>query len=139
MTHLKKSRFTTIISVRPDDIDMNNHVHSSRYMDIVLAARYIQMHECYGVSMEQFREMGYTWMMTESNMHYKRSLILGDNALVTTWIEEFKSHTVWVHFEIKKQLTSKICCSGWFKYTMVDVNTGKAANVPANIIEKYSI
>jgi acyl-CoA thioesterase FadM len=35
-------KFETELQVRPDDIDMNQHVHGSRYMDYVLAARYDQ-------------------------------------------------------------------------------------------------
>ncbi|MCP5552003.1 MAG: hypothetical protein H7A53_14035, partial [Akkermansiaceae bacterium] len=34
------STFETRLDVRPDDIDMNRHVHNSRYLDYVLAARY---------------------------------------------------------------------------------------------------
>lgn len=33
-------KFDTELAVRPDDIDMNNHVHNSKYLDYVLAARY---------------------------------------------------------------------------------------------------
>ena len=42
-----RSRFETEMPVRPDDIDMNQHVHNSRYFDYVLAARYDQMARCY--------------------------------------------------------------------------------------------
>ena len=31
------STFTSEIIVRPDDIDMNNHVHFSKYLDFVLS------------------------------------------------------------------------------------------------------
>jgi len=37
------SVFQSEITIRPDDIDMNNHVHNSRYLDYMLAARYDQM------------------------------------------------------------------------------------------------
>ena len=45
------SKFTTEMQVRPDDIDMNRHVHSSRYLDYVFAARFDQMERCYKMSM----------------------------------------------------------------------------------------
>ena len=41
------STFETIVPVRPDDIDMNQHVHNSKYLDYVLAARLDQMERCY--------------------------------------------------------------------------------------------
>ena len=45
------------MQVRPDDIDMNRHVHSSRYLDYVLAARFDQMERCYKMSMQAFMEL----------------------------------------------------------------------------------
>jgi len=45
------STFETEIIVRPDDIDMNNHVHYSKYLDYLLAARYEQMHKDYKMTM----------------------------------------------------------------------------------------
>jgi len=53
------SRFETELKVRPDDIDMNQHVHNSRYFDYVMSARYDQMARCYGMSMEEFIQAGY--------------------------------------------------------------------------------
>jgi len=41
------TKFETSLQVRPDDMDMNQHVHASRYLDYVLAARYDQMERCY--------------------------------------------------------------------------------------------
>ncbi|MFA5803318.1 MAG: hypothetical protein WC879_01620 [Melioribacteraceae bacterium] len=35
------SIFETEIIVRPDDIDMNNHVHNSKYLDYLLTLRKI--------------------------------------------------------------------------------------------------
>jgi acyl-CoA thioesterase FadM len=39
-------RFETELIVPPDDIDMNNHLHGSKYLDYVLAARYDHMGRC---------------------------------------------------------------------------------------------
>ena len=35
--------FETEITIRPDDIDLNNHVHNTKYLDHVQAPRYEQM------------------------------------------------------------------------------------------------
>jgi hypothetical protein len=37
------------VDVRPDDIDLFGHVHSSKYLDYFLAARFVQMQENYGL------------------------------------------------------------------------------------------
>src|SRR5436190_19834706 len=100
---LHKTKFTTDIIIRPDDIDLNNHVHSSRYMDFVLFARYDQMERCYGFSMEEFIDLGFGWVMTDSFMQFKRPLVLKDIAEVTTWVEDFDKNIVEVHFVIRKK------------------------------------
>ena len=132
-------RFTTELKVRPDDIDMFNHVHNSIYFDYVLAARYEQMEQCYGMSMEEFLQQGYGWVVKTAYIDYKRPLTLGDSFLVTTGIVEFKETGCRVEFDIKNKKTGKLCCDGWFDYVMIDIKTGRSAKITQEMIEKYSI
>ena len=74
---LGRTKFETELQVRPDDIDMNQHVHGSRYFDYVLAARYDQMARCYKMSMEEFIQAGFGWVVTTAHVEYKRPLLLG--------------------------------------------------------------
>src|SRR5580658_3163682 len=97
-----RSRFETELAVRPDDIDMNRHVHNSRYFDYVLAARYDQMGRCYRMSMEEFLKAGFGWVVKVAHLEYKRPLGLGDVMIVRTWIEEIFKDGVKVRFEIGK-------------------------------------
>jgi thioesterase-3 len=71
------STFISEFRVRPDDIDMFNHVHNSKYFDYVLAARYEQMERCYGMPMEEFVEQGFGWVVRTAHVKYKRPLFLG--------------------------------------------------------------
>src|SRR2546423_5307566 len=87
-TPLGRSRFETEVQVRPDDIDMNQHVHGSRYFDYVLAARYDQMARCYKMSMEEFLSAGLGWFIKTAHLEYKRPLRLGDQLLIRTWVVE---------------------------------------------------
>ncbi len=48
------SIFESEIAIRPDDIDLNNHVHNTKYLDYVLAARYNQMIKYYKMSMKDY-------------------------------------------------------------------------------------
>ncbi|HUJ45045.1 MAG TPA: acyl-CoA thioesterase [Opitutaceae bacterium] len=140
MTNLH-ARFETEMLVRPDDIDLFQHVHSSRYMDYVLAARYDQMARCYGLSWEAFIERGLGWYMTAITMNYLRPLGLGDHFVVRTWIEDFLSggDGVRVRFEIERQPTAKRCVDGHAEYKLVDLTTNRAVPIPADVRAKYSI
>ena len=85
---LTRTRFETELRVRPDDIDMNQHVHASRYHDYVLAARYDQMGRCYEMAMEEFITAGLGWFVKTAHLEYKRPLVMGDAFIVRTWVED---------------------------------------------------
>jgi YbgC/YbaW family acyl-CoA thioester hydrolase len=133
------TKFQTELQVRPDDIDMNQHVHGSRYMDYVLAARYDQMARCYQMPMEEFLKLGFGWFVHTAHVEYKRPLRLGEHFIVRTWVAEMLKHSVKVQFEIIKKKTSKLACDGYFDYTMVNLKTGRAEIIPDWIVAKYSV
>lgn len=139
---MTKKIYKTFISefkVRPDDIDMFQHVHNSKYFDYVLAARYDQMERCYGMPMEEFLKQGYGWVVKTAYVDYKRPLGLGDDFTVETGIEEMNAKGCRVTFVIKSKKSVKIACDGWFDYIMIDINSGKGVNVTEEMINRYSI
>jgi len=138
-TPLGRSRFETELQVRPDDIDMNQHVHGSRYFDYVLAARYDQMERCYKVPMQQFIDAGYGWYVKTAHLEYKRALGLGERFIVRTWVDAIRRSEVTVKFELLRKSNSKLCCDGYFDYTMISLKTGRAETIPDWIVEKYAI
>lgn len=136
---LGRSRFTSVLSVRPDDIDMNQHVHASRYQDYLLAARYEQMARDYGMSMEDFIAQGFGWFVHTLHLEYKRPLKLGDTFRVTTWVDEVFADAVTVRFEMRRGDPGKLSCDGWARYTLVEMVTGRATRIPPWILEKYAV
>jgi|SRR5690606_1003183 YbgC/YbaW family acyl-CoA thioester hydrolase len=139
MSSVSYSRFTTEHKVRPDDIDMFNHVHNSIYLDYVLDARYEQMEIYYGMSMEKFLELGYGWVVKSVQLDYKRPLKLGDKFSVTTGIISVNNKGCKVTFEIKNLKNNKTSTDGWFDFVMIDLKTGRSVEVTDDIIEKYTI
>lgn len=133
------SKFESELIVRPDDIDMNNHVHNSRYLDYVLAARYDQMKRCYKMSMDEFLAMGLGWVVKGCSIQFKRPLVLGDTVVVRAWIEEIGIADAKVGFQILKKESGKLAADGYVEYSMINLSTGRAEKIPQHIIEKYSI
>lgn len=133
------SKFETELQVRPDDIDLYQHVHSSRYLDYVLAARFDQMERCYGIPMAEFQKQGYGWFIAATEMNFKRPLSMGDRFVVRCWIENFTLIGLRVRFEIDNLAGAKRCCDGWFDYVMVSLETSRPARIPEWIRAKYSI
>ncbi|MEN8191974.1 MAG: acyl-CoA thioesterase [Bacteroidota bacterium] len=133
------STFTSEITVRPDDIDMNNHVHFSKYLDYFLAARYEQMERDYKVSMEEFLEMRLTWVASSMHINYKRALKLGDIAIVSTQVESFNGAQIAVNFWIHNKNSNKIAADGNGVFTLLNIDNGRPTRIPDKILDKYSI
>ncbi|AGF77511.1 putative thioesterase [Desulfocapsa sulfexigens DSM 10523] len=134
------SIFETDITVRPDDIDMNNHVHYSRYLDYILMARYDQMKKDYKVAMEEFVARGFSWVATEVNIQYKRPILLQDGVVkVRTQLEEFHGARVMINFWIVKGEREKVAAQGNVSFTMITVKSGRPTRVPDDIAAQYQI
>lgn len=133
------ARFETELVVRPDDIDLYQHVHSTRYLDYVLAARFDQMERCYGMSMKAFAALGLGWFMKTANIQYRRPLGMGDRMIVRTWITEFYPDGVRVGFEIDRADNRKRACDGHCDYTLVTLADGRATAIPADVRAKYGV
>lgn len=133
------SIFETELTVRPDDIDMFQHVHNSKYFDYVLAARYEQMEKFYKMPMEDFLKSGYGWVVRTAMVDFKRALILGDVVKIRTGILTINAKGCRVQFEIELIRTGKIVSDGYFDYVLIDTKTGRGAKVSEEMIHAYSI
>lgn len=133
------SIFESEMQVRPDDIDMNGHVHNSKYLDYVLAARFDQMERCYDMPMEEFLERGLSWYVRAVFIKHKRPLYMGDQILVRTQVVELRSRGVKVEYEIIQKKEHKLSAKGYFDYVMVNRETGRPQVIEQDIIDKYSV
>jgi YbgC/YbaW family acyl-CoA thioester hydrolase len=136
---LGRAKFESLLRVRPDDLDLNRHVHASRYFDYVLAARYEQMERDYQMGMEEFIKLGLGWYTRVSHIEYKRPLFLGEWFTVRTWVEEIGRENVRVEFEILKKTTGKLSADGHCVYTLVNLSSGRAEAIPEWIARKYAV
>ncbi|GBD87411.1 long-chain acyl-CoA thioesterase FadM [bacterium BMS3Abin03] len=131
--------FSSEIKVRPDDIDMNNHVHNSKYFDYVQAARFEQMINNYKMPMEEFLEMGYNWVTSAAYIEWKRELKLGETAIVKSQMGSINGAQCKVNFWIEKKETGKLVAKGNMTYTMISIKSGRPVRITNDIIERYSI
>jgi acyl-CoA thioester hydrolase/thioesterase-3 len=137
--NLNTTIYETELHVRPDDIDMFQHVHSAKYIDYVLAARYDQMERCYGNPMQEYIEKGLGWVVNSCTINFKRALKLGDKMLTRTQLESVHNTSVRVNFSIINKATQKTCSDGHFDYTLIDLKSGRAQLIPEWVLERYSL
>ena len=138
MNRMPYTHFETELSVRPDDIDMNNHLHGSKYLDYVLFARYDQMARCYGMAMEEFLRKGWNWYQKIFHVEFKRAVTLADRVIVQTWIDSFDRSDVKVGFQMFKKEPRKLAAEGYFVSSLIDVSTGRAFPIPDAVIQHYT-
>lgn len=139
MTEWNRNYYQTKLQVRPDDIDMFGHVHSSKYIDYVLAARYEQMDTYYGNPMKEYLDQGMGWVIKTCTLNFKRALNLGDTMLVETQLENVFTHSVVVNFRILHAETQKLYTDGTFEYVLISMSTGRALVIPDWVKERYTI
>ena len=126
------------ITIRPADIDMNNHVHSTKYLDYVLSAHYEQMLYHYKIGLIEYNNLDYTWVIRTSHSDYIRAISLHDKILVRTQIDFVNGAQSKVNFWIIKKENNKIAAEGYLVYTMVSLKNGRPIRIPDSIVEKYS-
>ena len=131
--------FETQLSVRPDDIDMHQHVHNSRYLDYVLAARLDQMERCYQMSMTAFFDRGLTWFVKTAHVDHHRALKMGDAMLVRTSVSKIGKREVTVIWEILRVRDEKLSAHGYCNYSLVNRESGRPQLIPEDVIAMYSV
>jgi acyl-CoA thioester hydrolase/thioesterase-3 len=117
---------------------MNNHVHTSRYMDYVLYARFDQMNRCYGMPMEKFTENGWGWFVKSCQIEFKRPLAMGEHIIVRTWLDSFATSDALVRFQIFRKSSMKIAAEGSIVNTMISAASGRAIPIPEWVIAQYT-
>lgn len=133
------TRFSSTLSVRPDDIDMFQHVHNSRYLDYVQTARYDQMVSCYKMSMQEFLGLGFGWVVKKATINFKRPLNLGDTMVIYTQVKEIAGSDALIEFEIVNAKTEKTSCDGEMVYTLINLSNNRSEKIPPDIAEKFSV
>jgi acyl-CoA thioester hydrolase/thioesterase-3 len=133
------SIFETEITIRPDDIDLNNHVHNAKYLDFVQAARYDQMRNDYKMPMQDFHKLGYNWVASSAFIDWKRALLLDDKIIVKTQFDSVDGAQCKVNFWIVKKENNKIASEGYIIYTMISIKTGRPLRIPEDVIKIYLI
>ena len=135
---LNQQEYASDLAVRPDDIDLFGHVHSAKYLDYFLAARFDQMERCYGFGMGEYLAQGLGWYLQDSQISYKRPLKMGDTITIFTHIVSIERTGCIVAFRMINKSSNKLSCEGNCKFALIELNSQKAIPVPQWIIDRHS-
>ena len=135
---LDYSEYLSLVQVRPGDIDLFGHVHSSKYLDYFLAARFEQMQKNYLCGMDEFLNKGLGWFLQDFDISFKRQLKMGDVAQVYSRIISLEKTGSIVGFRMNNT-SNKLVAEGKGNFTLVDINTARAVSVPEWVVDRYSV
>lgn len=127
-------KFQTTIQVRPSDIDLNMHIHFTKYLEYALMARYDQLKKDYNYSIEKFFKEGYSWLVKKLNVNYLYPGYLMETIVVTTWINSMQGIDLNIGVEINAR---KKLFEGELIFGLVDVKAGKPIEIPEAMIEYF--
>ena len=135
---LDYTEYLSLVQVRPDDIDLFGHVHSAKYLDYFLAARFEQMQKNYLCGMDEFLSKGLGWFLQDYDISFKRQLKMGDLANVFTRIISLEKTGSIVGFRMNNT-ANKLVAEGKAKFALVDIKTVRAVSVPDWVVERYAV
>jgi YbgC/YbaW family acyl-CoA thioester hydrolase len=133
------TKFSSELPVRPDDIDQFQHVHNSRYLDYIQAARYDQMINCYKMSMSEFIDQGLGFVVKKATLNFKRALVMGDVMIVHTQVQDIQGSDIFIDVEIFHKKKNKLVLDAQMVYTMINLKTGWSEKIPDEVREKYLV
>lgn len=127
--------FTQAITVAPDDIDVLGHVNNIIYLrwaqDIAVA------HWRSRASDEMMA--AYVWVVRRHEVDYRAPLMLGDEAVVRTWVSPEPQGAAWRRFvEIGKsgEKPSASIASDW---VLLDAATRRVKRVPPELVARFVV
>jgi acyl-CoA thioesterase FadM len=90
------------------------------------------------MSMDEFVGRGWGWFVKSCTIQYRRALSLNDRVVVQTWLEEFDRYDVRVGFRIMGKEQRMVFADGEFIYTMVNLATNRAEEIPEWVKKQYA-
>lgn len=132
-------KFESTLNVRPDDIDLYRHVHSTRYLDYAIAGRVEQWERDYKLDLAEVARRGLGWFIASASIEYLHPLGMRDSMIVRTWTRGLTRCGCKVGFEIERVGDKVLCCEGTCDYVLVTLADGRPLTLPEDIRARCAI
>jgi acyl-CoA thioester hydrolase len=124
-----------LISVRPEDIDEQDHVNNAVYL------RWIQQvataHWKSLAPDEAQRRIG--WVVLRHEIDYKAPANLGDEIVLRTWVGQASRLKFERFTEIRRKIDKQLLAEARTVWVPIDSESGKPTRVPAEVRARFSI
>lgn len=128
--------FTMDITVGPESIDMLNHVNNREYLRWMEEAA-IAHATSLGWTTEKYFKRREVWVVREHWIEYLRPTFLGDQLTMYTWVQNVVGSRSLRRYALVKE--GRVVCCGATEWAFIDMMTGRAKDVPADIAETFTM
>lgn len=128
--------FTTLVTVKPSDIDVLGHVNNAvyqKYLEQAAMAHSVSL----SFTLDRYQELGGVFVMRRIELEYLRPAIVGDTLAITTWIMEFRGACAIRRYEIRKQGERDPILTAEALWVWVDAETLRPRIVPDILLEAF--
>jgi acyl-CoA thioester hydrolase len=128
--------FHQTLTVGPESIDAVAHVNNREYLrwmeEIAVEHSAVQ-----GWPMQRYFEQRTAWFAVSHFIEYLRPAQDGDVLDVYTWIAAWNARTSLRRYAIQRD--RKLLARGETVWTFVDLDSGRARDIPAGVLEAFAV
>jgi len=128
--------FHQSLTVGPESIDAVGHVNNREYLRWMEAIA-VEHSAVQGWPMERYFEQRTAWFAASHFIEYLRPAQNGDALDVYTWIAEWHARTCLRRYAIQRD--RKLLARGETVWTFVDLDSGRARDIPAAVLEAFAV
>jgi len=125
-----------IVEVKPEDIDVLDHVNNRVYLRWVEEAA-LHASDVNGWTTPDYIGFGAAWMARQHWIEYLRPCVLGDEIEIYTWVQYHKNGLCLRRYAMKN--AGKLCCVAATEWVFVDLKTRRVVECPPQINDCFEV
>ncbi len=132
MTNETKRVVQTTLRVRYAETDAMGVVYHANYLVWFEVGRG-DYFRAYGQDYGEWEKQGYYLPVSEAHARYHAPAHYGDSVTVRTWLEEVRSRSVTLDYEVVDAASQARLVTGWTKHICMD-REGRAVRLPTEVV-----
>ncbi len=131
VTHTREFR------IRHYECDAYGHVHRANYVRYMQEAAF-DASAAVGYGRDRYQEMGYMWLIRETDIEYLAPLVHGDTVEIKTWVDDFRRVRSRRYYEFRKTGTDEMVARANTDWIYIHTETLRPASIPPEMIEAFA-
>lgn len=132
----KSLTYSREFRIRHYECDAFGHLNNANYLRYMQETA-IDASSASGYDSERYNEIGYHWLIWETDIEYIRPLQFGDRVKVKTWVIDFHNVRSRRAYEFIVPGSEKSAAKAVTDWVFIDSNTGRPAKVPPELIQSF--